>query len=248
MDSIILAWPDDSVTTQIIEQSRIKIYQSSIAGQTATNQCHRHMNPPQERELWTKANFWNLTLLFIPLRVWEGNLLRGTGTRSILWDFGFINVQSTIMGKSWFVKPQLTLDILEDLLLWNIDPFHGFANLFLPKRYKFIDWVCVFRRPNVQNFVQGSWVIHCSYRIAGNVFFHVINCCIFARWDTASKSIKYWRPQAHLREWQQHTAVMHISTPIKLLLPFALPSPKMTTLSLGGALAASPGWHSAGRK
>lgn len=96
---------------------------------------------------------------------------------------GAIKLECSNMGKLWFVKQQITPDILEDFLLWNVDPFQGPANLFLPKSYKFVNWVFVSRSSYVQNFVQGSWVFHCSDCIAGDVFFHVIDCCILTRWN-----------------------------------------------------------------
>lgn len=79
------------------------------------------------------------------------------------------------------------MDVLEDLLLWNVDLFQGFANLLLPQSYEVVERVGVFGRLDVEDFVFSSWVVHSFDSVSANVFLEVKNCCVFI---LSNKTIK----------------------------------------------------------
>ena len=71
------------------------------------------------------------------------------------------------------VKP--TLDVLQHLLLWDIDPSKSLANFSLPQRDQIVGRVDVGCGSNVHDLVEGSWIIYGSDGVRPNVFFLVVN-------------------------------------------------------------------------
>lgn len=92
----------------------------------------------------------------------------GIGTRSRLPNFQ----QSTMETKS------LTLYIPQQFLLTNICSFKCFANLFLPQGYKLIEWNSILRGSNIENLIQGYWIINSFDSIGSDIFFLIENSCI----------------------------------------------------------------------
>lgn len=72
---------------------------------------------------------------------------------------------------------RITLDILENFLLWNVDPLQSFSDLLLPQGHEVIERVGVCRGPDVEDLVQGPRVIHSSDGIGCYVFLLGENSC-----------------------------------------------------------------------
>lgn len=149
-----------------------------------------------------------------------------------------------------------TLDILHKLVLQNVPPLESLANLFLPQRHELVKRVDVARRPDLEDFVQGSQVVHCPNRVGSNVLFLVENCYP-RRQQTkhiqtcdltyCNKLVLHkFLPSSKLSIYQIHW-MKPIQISIQLMnkdftlryLTLGFPSPKMTTLSLGGATGPS---------
>lgn len=81
-----------------------------------------------------------------------------------------------------------TLDVFQNLLSWNIDFLKSFPNLVFPESDKLIECVSVFRRPDKEDFVQCSWVIHSSDGISSDVNFIVENRCRQNAWGGSSEA------------------------------------------------------------
>ena len=77
---------------------------------------------------------------------------------------------------TYYYSLSLTLNVTDNLILWDVNFLKRLANLSLPQRNNFIEGHDIGRRSNVKGSIQSFGIVHCSYCVRSNIPFIVENC------------------------------------------------------------------------